>query len=122
MGKEQRNTTTDLIVTNDGQGKPSAEDNAIRENTVDSKDADSRDDLEKEGGKRKQKVSRKRRAKKRESCCQNNPAYRAACIIGSDGDFHVYRSYRFDGVCERIPFKRRFQYVYHGQEAEVRRV
>ena len=64
MGKEQRNTTTDLIVTNDGQGKPSAEDNAIRENTVDSKDADSRDDLEKEGGKRKQKVSRKRRAKK----------------------------------------------------------
>ena len=52
MGKEQRNTTTDLIVTNDGQGKPSAEDNAIREKTLDSKDVDSGDDLEKEGGKR----------------------------------------------------------------------
>ncbi len=64
MGKEQRDNTTDLIVTKDGQGRPSAEENVIKEKTVDSKDADSGDDLEKEGRKRKQRESRKRRSKK----------------------------------------------------------
>lgn len=64
MGKEQRDNTTDLIVTKDGQGRPSAEENVIKEKTVDSNDADSGDDLEKEGRKRKQRESRKRRSKK----------------------------------------------------------